>query len=155
MSTLPVTKDNFDTLTSQPGIVFLDFWAAWCQPCRMFKPIYEKASETNPDITFGSIDVEADPELQARFGFTAIPTLMVYRDGIPIFAQPGALRAPEFATVIQAVRDVDMAKVRAELDRLADTSEAEEIEDLEEIAGLEDAMEYDAAPESDSAKPSA
>ncbi|MCL2471253.1 MAG: thioredoxin family protein [Propionibacteriaceae bacterium] len=115
MSVLTITQDSFQSVTELPGIVFLDCWAAWCAPCRMFKPVFEKASEDNPDITFGSIDTEKENALAGYLGITSIPTIMAFRDGIPVFAQPGALRGPDFTRLIDAVRGLDMDEVRAQM----------------------------------------
>jgi len=115
MAVINVTQQSFESTISLPGIVFLDCWAAWCPPCRAFKPVFEKASETNPDILFGSIDTEAENALAGMLGITSIPTIMAFRDGILIYAQPGALRAPDFDKLISAVRALDMDDVRAKI----------------------------------------
>ena len=93
--------------------VLVDFWAAWCGPCRQFGPIFERVSERNVDAVFAKVDTEAEPELAQRYGITSIPTLVVYRDGIPVFGQPGALPEPALEDVLRQVRDLDMDEVRA------------------------------------------
>jgi thioredoxin 1 len=119
MSTLPLTEENFEQAVTQDGIVLVDFWASWCGPCRMFAPVYEKASETHEDITFASIDTEAEQMLSAALQITSIPTLMAFRDGILVFAQPGALPATALADVIRQVRALDMDEVRRQVQSAA------------------------------------
>ncbi|GIH93709.1 thioredoxin [Planobispora siamensis] len=114
MATIAVTEDNFNEIADQ-GIVLLDFWAAWCGPCRTFGPIFEKASEKHQDITFGKIDTEAEQALSQGFEITSIPTVMAIRDGIVVFAQPGALPEPALEDLIRQVRALDMDAIRTEL----------------------------------------
>ena len=110
MATLTLTTDAFEDTVSS-GITLVDFWADWCGPCKMFGPIYEAASEKNPDITFGKVDTEAEQSLASAAGITSIPTLMAFRDGILVFSQPGALPASALDEVINAVKSLDMVEV--------------------------------------------
>jgi thioredoxin 1 len=115
MSTIALTEDTFEETVTKPGITLVDWWASWCGPCRMFGPVFQTASEKHEDITFGKIDTEDQPGLSAAARITSIPTLMAFRDGILVFSQPGALPAASLEKLIQAVRDLDMDQVRAEL----------------------------------------
>ena len=110
MATLTLTTDAFEDTVSS-GITLVDFWADWCGPCKMFAPIYEAASEKNPDIVFGTVDTEAEQALASAAGITSIPTLMAFRDGILVFSQPGALPAPALDEVINAVKSLDLGEV--------------------------------------------
>jgi thioredoxin 1 len=113
MATVELTQANFDTITTGEGLVLADFWAAWCGPCRMFGPVFERVSERYPDAVFGKVDTEAQPELAGAFGISSIPTLMVIRDGIVLYAQPGALPEPALEQLITKARELDMDQVRA------------------------------------------
>ena len=115
MSTVALTEDTFEETVTKPGITLVDWWASWCGPCRMFAPVFQAASEKHQDITFGKIDTEDQPALSSAARITSIPTLMAFRDGILVFSQPGALPAASLEKLIQAVRDLDMDQVRAEL----------------------------------------
>jgi len=99
--------------TVKDGIVLIDFWAAWCGPCRAFAPVFERVSQRHPDAVFAKVDTEDQPELAGRYGITSIPTLVVYREGIPVFGQPGALPEPALEDVLRQVRELDMDDVRA------------------------------------------
>ena len=115
MATRTMTSTDHDQ-TVKDGIVLIDFWAAWCGPCRQFAPIFERVSEKNTDAVFAKVDTEAEPELAEKYGITAIPTLVVYRDGIPVFGQPGALPERMLEDVLEQVRNLDMEDVRKQYD---------------------------------------
>lgn len=115
MSTVEITTNNLEQTIVAGGIVVLDFWAAWCGPCRSFAPVFEQASETHTDVVFGKIDTEAQQELAGMFGITSIPTIMAFRDGINVFSQAGALPAPTLEQLIDALRGLDMDEVRSKL----------------------------------------
>ena len=115
MSTTTLTEQNFESTVTADGIVLVDFWASWCGPCRMFAPVYEAAAESNQDITFGSVDTEAEQGIAGALQISSIPTLMAFRDGIMVYNQPGALPAPALEQVIDAVKALDMDEVRAQI----------------------------------------
>ncbi len=116
MAAVEITKDNFKETVSKPGIVILDWWAAWCGPCRAFAPTFEAASNKHTDVVFGKIDTDAQPELSGAFEIRSIPTLMVFRDGILLFEQPGALPAAALEDLLKQVRALDMEQVKKEVE---------------------------------------
>jgi thioredoxin 1 len=122
VATVDLTEATFEQTVNGDGIVLVDFWADWCGPCQMFAPIYEQASETHDDVVFGKVDTEAEQALAAGFGIRSIPTLMAFREGVLVFAQPGALPEPALQQLIGAVRDLDMDDVRRQV---AETEERE------------------------------
>ncbi|GGQ59023.1 MULTISPECIES: thioredoxin [Kitasatospora] len=116
MSTVELTKDNFDEVVQGEdgkGFVLIDFWAAWCGPCRQFAPVFERAAEKHTDITFAKVDTEAQQELAAAFEIRSIPTLAIIREGVLVFAQPGALPEAALEDLIGQARKLDMAEVHA------------------------------------------
>jgi thioredoxin 1 len=115
MSTVALTEETFEEVVTKEGITLVDWWAAWCGPCRSFGPIFETASESHSDITFGKIDTEDQQGLAGAARITSIPTLMAFRDGVLVFSQAGALPSASLEKLIQAVRDLNMDDVRAEL----------------------------------------
>jgi thioredoxin 1 len=112
MATVELTEKNFDEIAGGEGIVLVDFWAAWCGPCRMFAPIFERVSHKHRDVVFGKVDTQAQQQLAAAFQISSIPTLMAVRDGIVLYAQPGALPEAALEEVLRRVRAVDMDDVR-------------------------------------------
>jgi thioredoxin 1 len=115
VATVELTSANFDAVTSGEGLVLVEFWAAWCGPCRMFGPVFERASDMHADAVFGKVDTEAQPELAGEVGIFSIPTLMVIRDGVLLYAQPGALPEEALEQLIAGARELDMDQVRADI----------------------------------------
>ncbi|WP_330241850.1 thioredoxin [Streptomyces sp. NBC_00525] len=116
MSTVELTKENFDQVVSDNDFVLIDFWASWCGPCRQFAPVYDAASERHTDLVFAKVDTEAQQELAAAFDIRSIPTLMIVRDNVAVFAQPGALPATALEDVIGQARKLDMDEVRKSIE---------------------------------------
>ena len=115
MATINVGEKEFEKLITESPIVFVDFWAEWCGPCKMFGPVFEAASEKHPDVVFAKVDTEAERSLAGAAGITSIPTLMAFRDGILLFRQPGALPAPSLEELIGSIKAVDMEEIRREI----------------------------------------
>lgn len=122
MATTDITLETFEDTITGNDIVFVDFWAEWCGPCKMFGPVYEKASEEHPEITFAKVDTEAEQEIAQQAQITSIPTLMAFREGVLVFRQPGALNAKQFGELVGAVKGLDMDEVR---EKIAEQQEQE------------------------------
>jgi thioredoxin 1 len=127
-ATTEITAQNFESTIDKTGIVILDWWASWCGPCRMFAPVFEAAAAKHPDIVWGKVDTEAQPELAGSFGIRSIPTLMVFRDGILLFEQPGALPGSALEQLVEQVRGLDMDEIRKRLAEQKESGRAETVD---------------------------
>lgn len=116
MATVELTKDNFDEVVSGDGLTVIDFWAAWCGPCRQFAPTFERVSEATPDVVFAKVDTEAQPELAAAFSISSIPTIMLVRDNVMVYAQPGALPEAALVDLIGQAKGLDMDEVKRQIE---------------------------------------
>jgi thioredoxin 1 len=123
MATVALTKETFTETIAASEIVLVDFWAAWCGPCRMFAPVYEAASNEHPEIVFAKVDTEAQPELAASFNIMSIPTLMAFREQVLLYSQPGALPAAALAELIAKINELDMAEIHRQVAAAADKSD--------------------------------
>lgn len=120
--TLALKTEALDATVNQPGIVLIDFWAPWCAPCRYFAPVFEKVSQAHPEATFAKVNVDEEPALAQAFSIQGIPTLVAFRDGVPLFAQPGVMPEQGLEALLKEIKALDMAEVRKKIEAL----EAEE-----------------------------
>ncbi len=118
MATIDINAEQFEKTITDNDIVLVDFWAEWCPPCKQFGPVFEAQSESNSEIVFAKLDTDANQSLSGQLGVSSIPTLMAFREGVLVFNQAGALQAPQLKQVVDAVKDLDMEKVHAEVAKL-------------------------------------
>jgi thioredoxin 1 len=139
MATVELTGENFESVVGSADMALVDFWASWCGPCRMFGPIFERASEKYPDAVFGKVDTDAQTDLAQAFGISSIPTLMIIRDNVVLYAQPGALPEQALEELITKAQELDMDEVRASLakDQAGDEDQAEAQDQAEAPAQAE------------------
>jgi thioredoxin 1 len=123
LATVDINETQFEELISKEGTLLVDFWAAWCGPCRSFAPVYEAISEKYPELTFAKVDTEAEQSLSAAAGITSIPTLMIFRDSVLLFSQPGALPAAALEEIIGKVIELDMDDVRKQIEEASKVEE--------------------------------
>lgn len=119
MATIALTEAEFGDTIKDSGIVFVDFWAAWCGPCRMFGPVFESVSESHPDAVFAKVDTDAERGLAGGLGISSIPTLMAFRDGYLVYREAGALNKSQFSRLVEQVEALDMEKLKAEAEAAA------------------------------------
>jgi thioredoxin 1 len=128
MATVELTKNNLDSLIKENDILLIDFWAEWCGPCKMFGPIFEEVAEANPDMAFAKCDTDQESEAAMRFGIRSIPTLAIFREGILVFLQPGAMHKSALESILKQVRELDMDEIRAEIQKEKEKQEQQEQE---------------------------
>ncbi len=125
MATIELNKENLVSTVNDNPFVIIDFWAPWCGPCQSFAPVYEQISEKYPDIVFAKVNTEEEQEIAAQFNIRSIPTLMIFRDQIIIYAEPGALPAQTFEQLIEQAKELDMDEVRKQVEAEQQAQEAQ------------------------------